>query len=101
MYSIYQIGTAGSGKTLLTEKLISLYNDKGNSVASINLDPGVRSLPYTPDFDIREYIDIDSVMEKYQLGPNGALIFAVDLIATKIDEIQSALDVMNVDYAIF
>ena len=40
-------------------------------------------------------------MEKYQLGPNGALIFAVDLIATKIDEIQSALDVMNVDYAIF
>ena len=60
MYSIYQIGTAGSGKTLLTEKLISLYNDKGNSVASINLDPGVRSLPYTPDFDIREYIDIDS-----------------------------------------
>ena len=54
MYSIYQIGTAGSGKTLLTEKLISLYNDKGNSVASINLDPGVRSLPYTPDFDINE-----------------------------------------------
>ena len=101
MYSIYQIGTAGSGKTLLTEKLISLYNDNGNSVASINLDPGVKSLPYTPDVDIREYIDIDSLMEKYQLGPNGALIFAVDLIATKIDEIQNSLDAMNVDYAIF
>ena len=40
-------------------------------------------------------------MEKYQLGPNGALIFAVDLIATKLDEIQNSLDVMNVDYAIF
>jgi GTPase SAR1 family protein len=34
------------------------------------------------------------------LGPNGALIMAADLVATKLDEIQSEVDGLNPDHVI-
>jgi hypothetical protein len=37
-------------------------------------------------------------MERYELGSNGSLIMANDLIATKIDEIQTEIDTINPDY---
>jgi hypothetical protein len=39
-------------------------------------------------------------MEQYELGSNGSLIMANDLIATKIDDIQNEIDVINPDYLI-
>jgi GTPase SAR1 family protein len=39
-------------------------------------------------------------MEEYELGSNGSLIMANDLIATKIDDIQKEADTINPDYLI-
>jgi GTPase SAR1 family protein len=39
-------------------------------------------------------------MERYQLGPNGALIFATDYIATRWGEIQNEIDGTGADFAI-
>jgi GTPase SAR1 family protein len=39
-------------------------------------------------------------MERYELGPNGSLIMASDMIATKLDEIQNEVDSLNPDYVI-
>ncbi|MBI2126376.1 MAG: ATP/GTP-binding protein [Thaumarchaeota archaeon] len=100
MYAIFLTGTAGSGKSLLTSILAPWYAGKGSAVITVNLDPGVVSLPYTPDVDIRDYIDINELMERYQLGPNGALILSADMIATKLPEIQEQIDSINPDYAI-
>ena len=47
-------------------------------VATLNLDPGVVRLPYTPDIDVRTYVNYDAIVDKYQLGPNGGLIVAMD-----------------------
>ena len=58
-------------------------------------------MPYEPDIDIRDFIDISTVMQNYQLGPNGALIMASDLVATRVNDIQESLDSLNPDYAIF
>jgi hypothetical protein len=60
----------------------------------------VASLPYSPDIDVRDYIDLNSLMEQYELGSNGSLIMANDLIATKIDDIQKEADTINPDYLI-
>ncbi|HKW04209.1 MAG TPA: ATP/GTP-binding protein [Nitrososphaerales archaeon] len=100
MRAIFLTGTAGSGKSMLCSALLQWFSDKGSSIASVNLDPGAQSLPYEPDVDIRDFVDLSTVMQNYQLGPNGALILAADLIATKINEIQEALDSLNTDYAI-
>jgi len=66
----------------------------------LNLDPGVESLPYSPDVDVRDYVDIVQIMKQYDLGPNGSMIMANDLIATKIDDIQNEIHGVNPDYLI-
>jgi len=49
-------------------------------VSFINLDPGVEELPYTPQTDVREYVNVRDVMRRYGLGPNGALIKSIDTL---------------------
>lgn len=100
MYLIFVIGTAGSGKSLLTSSFSDWLKLKEQNVISVNLDPGVLNLPYTPDIDIRGYISLDQIMDKYSLGPNGALIMAADLIATEIDTIKKEVEDINADYVI-
>ncbi|MGQ0772450.1 MAG: ATP/GTP-binding protein [Nitrososphaerota archaeon] len=100
MKVIFVAGTAGAGKSLLSSKIQEYYTANGAFTAILNLDPGVISLPYTPDIDIRDFVDIVSIMKQYNLGPNGALVMASDLIASKIDEIQKEVDNVNPDYLI-
>jgi GTPase SAR1 family protein len=100
LQTIFVTGTAGSGKSLLTSKLVQWYKDNGFYPVSLNLDPGVISLPYEPDVDVRNYIDIDKLMSQHDLGPNGALIMAADMIATKLDEIQEEVYNLNPDFLI-
>ena len=99
--AIFLTGTAGSGKSSLCATLLPWFSDKGSTIASVNLDPGASNLPYEPDVDIRDYIDLSTVMQNYQLGPNGALILAADLVATRINDIQQAVEDLNPDYVIF
>lgn len=97
MVVIFVIGTAGSGKSVLT----GTYNEwlrvgKQKSV-TVNLDPGVLNLPYAPDIDIRETININDIMQKYELGPNGALVLASDLIAEEAERIGDEIEDMQAD----
>ncbi len=101
MFAIFVTGTAGSGKSLLTSALTTWYSGKGAHAISANLDPGTVNLPYEPDVDIREMIDLQTIMTSYQLGPNGAQIFAADMLATRITELQDQVDSLNPDYVIF
>ncbi len=100
MKSIFIAGTAGSGKSLLTSKINEYYTRNGAFTAVLNLDPGVEELPYTCDIDVRDHVDIISIMKQYELGPNGALIMANDLIASKIDDIRKQVETVNPDYLI-
>jgi len=100
MDTIFITGTAGSGKSLLTSRLLQWYEDRKSFPISINLDPGVVSLPYEPDVDVRDYIDINTLMEKYNLGPNGSLVMASDMIATRLNEIQDEVNNLNPDYVL-
>jgi hypothetical protein len=98
--AIFITGTAGSGKSLLTSKLMHWYQDNNAYPVALNLDPGAVNLPYEPNVDVRNYINIATLMESYGLGPNGSLIMASDMIATKLDDIQKEIDELNPDYLI-
>jgi GPN-loop GTPase len=98
--AIFITGTAGSGKSLLTSKLLHWYRDNNAYSVALNLDPGAVNLPYEPNVDVRNYINIATLMETYGLGPNGSLIMASDMIATKLDDIQKEIDELNPDYLI-
>jgi hypothetical protein len=97
---IFVTGTAGAGKSLLVSKIYEYYIRNGAFASIFNLDPGVENLPYSCDIDVRDHIDIVSIMQQYDLGPNGALIMANDLIASKIDLLQEEVDKANPDYLI-
>ncbi|MFX0022069.1 MAG: ATP/GTP-binding protein [Candidatus Hermodarchaeota archaeon] len=94
------MGTAGSGKSTLTGVLKEyiINRDPEISVITINLDPGVKTLTYVPDIDIRDFIVLEEVMEKYGLGPNGAMILASDLMVNHLDELKDEIDDFNPDW---
>jgi len=68
------------------------------SAITLNLDPGVKKTAYNPDIDIRDYIILEEVMDKYELGPNGAMILASDLMVNYLDDLKDEIDEYNPDW---
>ncbi len=97
---IYMVGTAGSGKTYLTKALSDWFDFKGVDNITVNLDPGVETLPYTPDIDIREWITLEKVMEQYKVGPNSAQIISADLISSETDKIKDEIEYYEPSYVL-
>lgn len=77
------IGMAGSGKTSLMQRLNSDLQRLKSKPYVMNLDPACASLPYTAHIDIRKTINYKGVMEKFNLGPNGAILTSLNIFATK------------------
>ena len=94
---VFIIGTAGSGKSLFTAAFSDWLKMSKQDVAVVNLDPGSLRLPYSPDVDIRNNVDVGNLMEKYGLGPNGALVLAADLIADEIENVTRDVDAADAD----
>lgn len=96
--TLYVIGTAGSGKSTLVQAYGKWAEFERFDTVRVNLDPGAESLPYEPDVDIRDWINLQEVMEEYDLGPNGAQIMAADLIALNAKEVAAVLEGFRTDY---
>ncbi|MFQ5999639.1 MAG: ATP/GTP-binding protein [Candidatus Bathyarchaeia archaeon] len=100
MFIIFIIGTAGSGKSLLTASFDKWLKIGKQNVATVNLDPGALTLPYVPDVDVRDYISVDELMRKYGLGPNGALVMAADLMAEEAERLGREIESVKPDAVI-
>ena len=100
MFIVFLIGTAGSGKSLLTASLANWLKIGKQNVVTMNLDPGVLTLPYVPEIDVRDYVSVGQLMEKYGLGPNGALVMAADLIAEETERLGKEIEDFNPDLVI-
>jgi len=97
MRVVFITGTAGSGKSQLTAAYSQWLGMSKQNVGVVNLDPGASKLPYSPDVDVRDYVNVGTVMEDYSLGPNGALVMASDLIADQIEKISQEIEELNSD----
>jgi len=95
--TVLVVGMAGSGKSSLTATYSEWLKDKDQDVIVANLDPGAVSLPYNPDIDARQYVDIEKLMLDYKLGPNGALLMASDLLADHVEDMRAEIDAANPD----
>ena len=93
------VGPAGSGKSTLTGELADHIADQGAFAAKVNLDPAAAVLPYKPDVDIRDYVRYQEFLDE-GLGPNGALIAAVDAAFNYALELRRMIDDVNPEYAI-
>jgi len=97
---VFVVGMAGSGKSCLTGAFSEWLRQQEQDVVTVNLDPGALDLPYEPDVDVRSYVTVVDVMERYGLGPNGAMIAAADMIATYVKELEVELEALEPDLAI-
>jgi GTPase SAR1 family protein len=97
MFIVFIIGTAGSGKSRLTAAFGEWLKMSKQDVSIVNLDPGASKLLYSPEIDVRDYVDVGNLMDEYSLGPNGALIMAADLIADQIEPITKEIEELQSD----
>lgn len=95
--TIFIIGLAGSGKSLMTYSIWEWFNRQNQDISILNLDPGVINTPYEAEFDIREYINIWTLMEENKIGPNTALIVSMDLAIAYIDKLNIEIGKRNPD----
>ena len=100
MFTVFMIGMAGAGKSYLTKAFSELAQKHQYNVVTVNLDPGAFNLVYDPDVDIREYVKLEEVMNRYSLGPNGALIASSDLVALNLDKIKADIEAQKPDITI-
>jgi GTPase SAR1 family protein len=89
---IIVVGMAGCGKSYLVSGLYNWLRMKELNVITVNFDPGAVALPYNPTVDCRVFVDTRRLMEEYQLGPNGALVMAADLIADHMEEVRQNIE---------
>ncbi len=101
MINLYFIGSAGSGKSLLTSAFAGWMQHQGYDAMTVNLDPGIEDAPYVPDIDIRDWINLRDVMKEYGVGPNGAQIIAADMLVLNIDEMKEIIQSFDTAYVIF
>ncbi|MGQ4871277.1 MAG: ATP/GTP-binding protein [Candidatus Thorarchaeota archaeon] len=100
MFITFIVGTAGSGKSLMTAALEKWLAGIEMSVAVVNLDPGVDDPPYTSDVDVREYVDYGEIIRTFGLGPNGALVAALDMAVNHVQDLREEMLDTAADYVI-
>jgi GTPase SAR1 family protein len=100
MFYVFLVGTAGSGKSLLTSTLEKWLIGDEMSVTVVNLDPGVDDPPYTSDVDIREYVNYGEVMRRFNLGPNGALVASLDMAVSHSSDLRDEILELGRDYVL-
>jgi GTPase SAR1 family protein len=97
---LFIVGTAGCGKSTLTNAFQTWLSNQGYDSIAVNLDPGADSLPYDPDVDVRDWIKLRDIMKEYGLGPNGAQVAAADLLALNIKTISDVVSKFVTDYVV-
>lgn len=97
---LYFVGTAGAGKSTLAGAYKEWALNRGLDCVLVNLDPGAEKLPYTPDVDVRDWVNLKDVMKSQGLGPNGAQIAASDLLAIQAKKIKDAVEAFRTDYVL-
>jgi hypothetical protein len=97
---IYIVGTAGSGKTVLSSNFARWMVDSRHDAIIVNLDPGADELPYEPEVDIREWLKLADIQAEYGLGPNGAQVLCADMLALNISDVKKEIDKIDTDYVL-
>jgi len=89
------MGPAGSGKSTYCQAMQNHADTLPRRKIHVgNLDPAAGDdFGYACDFDIRDLISVEDVMEEVELGPNGALVYCMEyLLQNGLSWLQERLD---------
>ena len=80
--------------------MIEHLQNSRRSCFYVNLDPAASDFSYEPDFDIKDLISLDDVMEELSLGPNGGLIYCFEFLLQRLDFLSAAIEPLSEEYLI-
>jgi len=85
------IGPPGSGKTTYCGAIKDFLTGIGRKLVIVNLDPANENMPFTPEVDIFDLINLNDVMEKLKLGPNGGLLYCMEFLEKNLELVVAKL----------
>jgi len=94
------VGPAGAGKSTLVASYGRWLRENGYSAALVNLDPAADYIPYQPDYDVRRIVYTRDLAKKLGLGPNGALVKAIEILTERVGEVVNELAALDAEYAL-
>lgn len=105
VFGQWVVGPPGAGKTTYCTGMQQLLTVLKRPRTLVNLDPANDDLPYDCDIDIRELVNVEDVMAELELGPNGALMYAMEYIEVNLDwlilRLRNATQDAAVPYVVF
>ncbi len=89
---VLPIGPPGSGKSTLCNGLQQFMNAINRPCSAANLDPANDNIPYDAAFDVRHLVNVEDVMEREELGPNGGILWAMEEVEANLGWLEERLD---------
>lgn len=102
-YAQLVIGPAGSGKSTYCAAMARHGEAIGRKISIVNLDPAAEHFDYNPVVDVRDLITTTDVMQdqELRLGPNGALIFAMEYLVRNEEWVEENFADYDEEYVVF
>ena len=73
----------------------------GRKCSVVNLDPANDNTSYPCAIDVRDLIKLEDIMEEDDLGPNGAVLYALEELEQNMDWLEKGLSELGEDYVLF
>lgn len=84
-------GPPGAGKSTYCHGMHQFLTALDRPVHIINLDPAVENPPYPCAINITDLISLQEIMDEHTLGPNGAMLYAMEYLEANIDWLEQEL----------
>ncbi|KAF9055176.1 ATP-binding protein Fet5 [Hymenopellis radicata] len=101
-YAVLVTGPAGAGKSTFSRSFMTHLNMSKRTGHLVNLDPAASSgsFEYEPVIDIKDLISVEDVMNEYNYGPNGGLVYCFEYLLENMDWLEEELGGYDDDYLI-
>ena len=101
LYGQVVLGPPGSGKSTYCYALQQYFKIIDRKCIVVNLDPANDNIQYKCDINITELVTLTDVMEEYELGPNGSLLFCMEFLLKNINWLFERLKDYPDHYVLF
>ncbi|KKA29899.1 hypothetical protein TD95_001490 [Thielaviopsis punctulata] len=95
------VGSPGAGKSTYCDGMHQFLGAIGRACSVVNLDPANENTNYPRALDIRDLVKLEDVMKEDKLGPNGAMLYALEELEHNFDWLEEGLKELNQDYVLF
>ena len=67
----------------------------GRNPVLVNLDPANDHIPYECDVSVTDLVSLQEVMEEYNLGPNGGLLFCMETLEANFEWLKDKVEAFD------